>query len=59
MGRRDDTANLDKHTSHELRQGIERADEQEPRVAEKSESAYEAQQRQREEMEGELERRED
>lgn len=54
------TANLDKHTDEELRQGIERADEQEPRVAaENSEGAHEAQQDQREEMAHELRRRED
>jgi hypothetical protein len=61
MGPRDhDTADLDKHTDAELQEGIERADEQEPRVAvESSDEAYDAQRRQREEMARELKRRRD
>jgi hypothetical protein len=54
------TANLDKHTDEELRQGIRRADEQEPRVAaEDSEGASQAQRSQRDHMERELQRREE
>ena len=48
-----DTANMDKHTDAELREGIERADEREPR----SERARQAQEEQRKAMEHELEQR--
>ncbi len=58
MGERD-TADMSKHTDEQLREGIERAEEQEPRVAvESSDEAHEAQQVQKQEMEQELERRE-
>jgi hypothetical protein len=48
-----------KHTDEQLRAGIERAEEQDPRIdAESSDDALEAERAQREEMAEELERRE-
>ena len=49
---------LSKHTDEELREGIEKADEQAARVAaEDSDEALQAQQTKREQMEDELDRR--
>ena len=51
---------MSKHTDSELREGIERADEQAARVAaEDSDEALKANQAKRDEMEAELERREE
>ncbi len=51
---------MSKHTDEELREGIARADEQAPRVeAEDSDAAREAQERKREQMQKELDRREE
>jgi hypothetical protein len=48
-----------KHTDEQLREGIERAEEQDPRIAtESSDEALEAERRQHDEMTEELERRE-
>ena len=49
---------MSKHTDEELREGIARADEQAARVeSEDSDEAREAQQRKRDEMQAELDRR--
>ena len=49
---------MSKHTNEELREGIARADEQASRVeAEDSDEAREAQQAKRDEMQAELDRR--
>ncbi len=48
-----------KHSDEQLREGIERAEEQDPRIdAESSDEALEAERNQREEMAEELEHRE-
>lgn len=47
-----------KHSDEELREGIERAEEQDPRIdVESSDDALEAERSQREQMAGELRRR--
>lgn len=52
-------ADYDKHTDEELREGIRKAEQQEPRIAEEdSEQALEAEREQRKAMHDELERRE-
>lgn len=56
--RGDNLADMDKHTDEQLREGIHKVDEQEPRVdAEDSEAAHRKQQEQREAMEQELQER--
>src|SRR5690606_38132625 len=53
-----DRADYSKHSDDELREGIERAEEQEPRIAEESsEEALEAEREQRAAMEDELRKR--
>ncbi|MGH3664957.1 MAG: hypothetical protein ACRDU8_02495 [Egibacteraceae bacterium] len=55
-----DTADFDKHTEAELREGVRQAARQEPRIAEEgSEAQLEAERRQREAMESKLDGRED
>ena len=54
-----DTADFEKHTDTELERGVERAREQEPRLVEEgSQAQLEAERRQREAMESELDERE-
>ena len=53
-----DTADYDKHSDEELALGIQRADEQEPRIeVEGSEEQHDANRRQRDAMQAELEER--